>query len=139
VEKPDREAAAELLAAGALLSTFMFAAEARTLLQIYRATLPGLVHAFLERATGSREAREDLYATTPDADFSRDVLARAIGQLFLLRVPDCGWSDLGTPARIQKFVHGRHCDPHVVRAYNEGMPGVAVSGSAPNAHTVIRT
>jgi mannose-1-phosphate guanylyltransferase len=105
VEKPDRETAAELMNLGALLSTFMFVTEARTLVRVYDQTLPGLLFSFLERSSGDHEALEQLYATITNADFSRDVLERSTSALFLLRVPDCGWSDLGTPARIQSFLN----------------------------------
>jgi mannose-1-phosphate guanylyltransferase len=104
VEKPDFETAAGLKALGALLSTFMLVADASALLRLYEEALPELFRSFLGRSNGNYQAREDLYETIRDADFSRDVLERFADRLSLLPVPDCGWSDLGTPARVQRFL-----------------------------------
>lgn len=45
-------------------------------------------------------AFSDLYEHLPQIDFSRDVLEVFSSSLRLLRVPACGWSDLGTPKRV---------------------------------------
>jgi mannose-1-phosphate guanylyltransferase len=104
MEKPDRETAAGLMTVGALLSTLMLVADADALLRLYEEALPELFRSFLDRSNGNRQACEDLYETIRDADFSRDVLARFADRLSLLQVPDCGWSDLGTPARVKRFL-----------------------------------
>jgi mannose-1-phosphate guanylyltransferase len=104
VEKPDRETAAGLMALRALLSTLMLVADAGALLRLYEEALPELFRSFVDRSNGNRQTREDLYETIRDADFSRDVLQRFADRLSLLPVPDCGWSDLGTPGRVQKFL-----------------------------------
>jgi len=41
-----------------------------------------------------------LYSELPDIDFCRHVLAGTEEQLRVLSVPQCGWSDLGTPERV---------------------------------------
>jgi mannose-1-phosphate guanylyltransferase len=104
VEKPDRRTADRLVAAGALLNTLILVAEGSTLLRVYEETLPELVSPFRSvlRACDAG-ALAALYESLPTQDFSRDVLERSPRRLALLRVPACGWSDLGTPARLQMF------------------------------------
>jgi mannose-1-phosphate guanylyltransferase len=108
VEKPDPQTARDLVAAGALLNTLMFVADGSALLRIYEEALPGLLRPFLHllREDVDGRALEGFYETLAVSDFSRDVLERSPGRLSMLPVPDCGWSDLGTPARIQAF-HGQ--------------------------------
>jgi hypothetical protein len=54
---------------------------------------------------GSPQARlRHLYDEIPTLDFSRAVLERAPGSLGVLAVPPCGWSDLGTPSRLESFL-----------------------------------
>jgi mannose-1-phosphate guanylyltransferase len=105
-EKPDLEEAARLLAEGALLNTFMFAATAETLLAMYLRSLPSLLAAF-EQALGAcvqplPERLRSLYAALPTLDFSRHVLERAPERLAVLRARPCGWADLGTPERLER-------------------------------------
>jgi hypothetical protein len=40
----------------------------------------------------------------PDLDFSRDLLEGRESSLCVMRVPPCGWSDLGTPHRVGETV-----------------------------------
>jgi hypothetical protein len=49
-------------------------------------------------------ALELLYADLECQDFSRDVLERHAQMLQVLRVPSCGWTDLGTPKRVQETI-----------------------------------
>jgi mannose-1-phosphate guanylyltransferase len=47
----------------------------------------------------------DLYSRLPVLDFSREILAGGMhGNLRVLPVPRCGWTDLGTPRRIAETV-----------------------------------
>lgn len=103
VEKPSPEVAAELLAAGALWNSFLFAVRGATLCAFYAERLPALLadmrQAFAPR--GERAARlERLYAELPTHDFSREILQGNEDRLRLELVPPCGWTDLGTPARV---------------------------------------
>jgi mannose-1-phosphate guanylyltransferase len=109
VEKPDSPTARDLVAAGALLNTLMFVADGSALLRIYEEALPGLLHAFLRLLRDDVDGRalEGFYETLPVCDFSREVLERSPHRLSVLPVPDCGWSDLGTPARIRTFLGRR--------------------------------
>lgn len=104
IEKPPIETAASLLRAGALVSSFLFAADARTLDRLFRAYLPELCARFAELdpavvAKPGPEA-EAAYATVPGHDFSADLLAPAVSHLDVLPVVECGWTDLGTPERV---------------------------------------
>jgi mannose-1-phosphate guanylyltransferase len=99
VEKPAATIAAELVLAGALWNAFMISASVRALLRLY-ARVPEVLAPFLAR----RSELSRLYENLPSRDFSRDVLERAVDRLRVLPVPPCGWSDLGTPPRLRRFV-----------------------------------
>lgn len=98
VEKPGAERSAVLLAEGGVWNSFLFASRGATLRARIAASFPALVDG-MEAA-----CREDLLAGFYDAletiDFSRSVLEGAERSLRLVRVPACGWSDLGTPRRV---------------------------------------
>ncbi len=104
VEKPSPAAARGLLEGGALWNSFMFAATARTLLEMFAAYEPALLGAFLDVLADapalSVELMRGLYELVPVRDFSRDVLQRSTPRLRVLAVPACGWLDVGTPARL---------------------------------------
>ena len=118
VEKPALAAALELLASGAVWNSFLLVARARTLWSLYEQRLPELLERMQRvlalgdpaRAAGARR----LYAELPVHDFSRDVLAGAEDALRLLRVPECGWTDLGTPERVAACVERVLSNPRAV-------------------------
>jgi len=106
VEKPPLEAAEQLLALGALWSSFVFAARALGLFSAFGEAQPELVEAFCAglpelvlRPAGEGKLRA-LYRELEPCDFSRDVMERATRRLCVVPVPPCGWSDLGTPDRV---------------------------------------
>jgi len=101
IEKPAPRTALELLATGAVWNSFLIAARARTLWALYEKRLPTLWHRM--RAALDPDAHAQ-YAELPSHDFSRDMLAGAEPLLRLLRVPECGWTDLGTPERVAASV-----------------------------------
>jgi mannose-1-phosphate guanylyltransferase len=103
IEKPAPRTALELLAAGAVWNGFLIAARARTLCALYEKRLPALWHHM--RAALDADAHA-MYADLPRHDFSRDVLVGIEPLLRLLRVPECGWTDLGTPERVAALVGG---------------------------------
>jgi mannose-1-phosphate guanylyltransferase len=113
VEKPAREVARRLMGEGALWSSFWLAARASALLDAFRATLPELVRALPAELTDSgseTERAERLrarYGELAPNDFSRDVLEQVPERLRVVKVPPCGWSDLGTPDRIATVLGGR--------------------------------
>ena len=108
VEKPGVTVAAELLLQGAFWNSFVFAGAGRTLLRVIGERLPELLEAFSrERSLANDADLSELYDEIPSKDFSRDVLEGALGRLSLCAVPPCGWSDLGTPSRLGRFLEQR--------------------------------
>lgn len=109
VEKPDRDAAAAIIAAGGLWNSFILAASAQSLLDLF---LPRYAALMMEMqvivsrglASGSSTAAwpaiVDLYERLPTLDFSRDLLEGREENLRVICAPACGWSDLGTPHRV---------------------------------------
>jgi mannose-1-phosphate guanylyltransferase len=105
VEKPAESTATELFAAGALWNSFLFAVKGATLVRLFEERLPGLAASLRRVFTLDASARtaelEAVYATLDTHDFSRDVLQTNGSRLRLEIVPPCGWTDLGTPARVE--------------------------------------
>ena len=115
VEKPDQPTAHQLIQAGSLWNSFIFAAPAIRLLDHFRATLPEITSLFTlcavpRNATTGGGSLRWLYDRVPASDFSRHVLeaARATG-LRVLPVPPCGWTDLGTPERVAACAERIRC------------------------------
>ena len=113
VEKPAPSVAAELLGRGALWNSFIFAATARALLDLFDRRLPGLVdrmqHALARdgyRSQGGAALCAE-YSEMRALDFSRHLLAGAETELLVKRVPACGWNDLGTPRRLAATLERR--------------------------------
>ncbi|HKU13931.1 MAG TPA: sugar phosphate nucleotidyltransferase [Steroidobacteraceae bacterium] len=113
IEKPGYSVAREIIDAGGLWNTFIMVAAARTLLDLY---LPRFARLVMEMQvsianglsggspTGNWPALLALYERLPELDFSRDLLEGHAARLCVLRVPSCGWSDLGTPRRVGEIV-----------------------------------
>jgi mannose-1-phosphate guanylyltransferase len=108
VEKPRLEAAGRLVAEGALVNSFIFAVTSGALLRLYRQTAYDVLFSFLthkRRVNGPGAASlASLYRSIEPRDFSRDILERAIGDLAVVRVHECGWEDLGTPERLERHL-----------------------------------
>jgi mannose-1-phosphate guanylyltransferase len=106
LEKPSTESVGQMVGRGALINSFILAARARMLLEIIGPALPDILQRFRRCTVTSRAelAIRRLYEDLPSIDLSRDVLERAAGSLSVVRVPPCGWSDLGTPERLQSFL-----------------------------------
>jgi mannose-1-phosphate guanylyltransferase len=111
VEKPDEARSQRLMERGALLNSFIFVARAATLLLLYRRVMPEILRRFLPRLSKpeawARAVLRRLYRTLPSRDFSRELLERCTDDLSVVPVPPCGWSDLGTPARLLRFQRQR--------------------------------
>lgn len=113
IEKPGYSVAREIIDAGGLWNSFIMVAAARTLLDLYMPRYAPLVmemQVSLAKGqtagspTGSWPALLSLYDRLPELDFSRDLLEGHAADLCVLRVPPCGWSDLGTPRRVGEIV-----------------------------------
>ena len=126
IEKPSPPEARLLVSRGALWNSFIIAAHAPTLLAVFAARDPALVtrmQAAVRSSHGGRDtaALAGLYDVLPTLDFSRQVLQGREALLRVLRVPACGWTDLGTPDRVGKSL--RH-------APTDAKPrGAAVAGA----------
>jgi mannose-1-phosphate guanylyltransferase len=103
VEKPELAQARALLEGGALWNTFVMVGSAARFWELATRSLPEqvrLMRVYLEAGgPGERQALARIYDQLAPADFSRDVLARAVG-LAVVAVDRSGWSDWGTPERL---------------------------------------
>ena len=121
VEKPSPERAARLLASGALWNTFLFVARARALWDRSARRMP--VHASAIRGcvpvASAQRALRAAYSRLSACNFSCDVLERE-PQLALVVLEDCGWSDLGSPARVREALSGTSADLQVGSANQAG-------------------
>lgn len=109
IEKPNETIAQELIDQGALWNSFIIAATAQTLLNMFLPRYSAMVMEMqiilsrrlsLNLPAGAWPAVVDLYMRLPSLDFSRDILEDKVEKLCVVRVPPCGWSDLGTPRRV---------------------------------------
>ncbi len=98
VEKPSAQRATELLSAGGLWNTFVFATSVERLWKLFEDTLPDQTRT-LWNAAGDPERLRAAYATLQTVNFSHDVLERCSG-LRVITVRDSGWTDFGTPGRV---------------------------------------
>ncbi len=132
VEKPSLEMARSLMADGALLNMFIMAASAHALMSLYVRRYPDLVARLaravkLDRAQANpASAIHQLYPSLPTLDFSRDVLEGQESVLRALEVPDCGWSDLGTPQRVAETLR-RYPEPAAARQLTRGTSYLSLS------------
>lgn len=137
VEKPDVSTARALIARGAVWNSFIFAAHGQSLLRRFERTCPDLVgemrHIVTSVPVSAQPARlADLYARSPSVDFSRDILQRSTAGLRVLRVPACGWSDLGTPRRVIETVGRIKSQASAPRSSNQNRPAfLNLAGRAP--------
>lgn len=107
VEKPLLAQTRELIRAGALWNAFIVVASGQALLELFRARIPEIVAAMevavaQERRQPGCGAVAALYEDLPVVDFSRDIVAGQESSFRVLAVPQCGWSDLGTPKRVEQ-------------------------------------
>jgi mannose-1-phosphate guanylyltransferase len=111
VEKPGAELAALLATEGALLNSFIIVGNAQALLQLFERRYPGAVRrlrSFPAVASTPRRRQPSLsFRALPEIDFSRDVMTPNAARLRVLRIAACGWSDLGTQARLERVLQ-RH-------------------------------
>jgi mannose-1-phosphate guanylyltransferase len=114
VEKPDLVTAHELIGAGGLWNSFIFAANGFAVLSLIRSRFPEIVEdldtALARDANLRRGARAlaEVYERMPEIDFSRHVVQGAEHRLRVMPVPRCGWSDLGTPRRVAETIRRLH-------------------------------
>lgn len=101
VEKPALDVATALMERGGLWNSFLMTFGAAKLLRMYEDRLPGLAEKMLRATAGaSPDPLDRLYERLESRDFSRDLMQGNEHHLRVLRVPECGWTDLGTPERL---------------------------------------
>jgi mannose-1-phosphate guanylyltransferase len=144
VEKPSHAVARELMAQGGLWNSFIMAFEARGMIDLFEQRLPELVEQMrVALADGGNEALGRLYEHLEVRDLSRDLMQGYERALSVLPVPQCGWTDLGTPerlvacltelgrsTRLDVAVRGRFSLFHALRRFRVGVPAVAGAGAA---------
>lgn len=140
IEKPELPDAAQLIRAGGLWNTFIMAASARSLLNLF---LPRFAPILMEMqvilggalqsksAAAGWPAIVDMYTRLPELDFSRDLLEGRESSLCVLSVPPCGWSDLGTPHRVGQTL--RRLPERPALAAEPPLPGY-INLAAQHAH-----
>jgi mannose-1-phosphate guanylyltransferase len=111
-EKPTPQTAREMIREGALWNTFILAGTVRALSNLFEGRFAGTITEMRRALDLARSVRvgpvalDLLYAELESHDFSRDVLEGHEQMLQVLRVPSCGWTDLGTPKRVEETVRG---------------------------------
>ena len=108
VEKPEPREAARLMASDGMWNGMLIVASAATLVRLYQRFLPEIIPAAASLARPRQcescsRRLESMFRSLPSRDVSRDLLTPAVGQLRVMRVPSCGWTDLGTPARLLRW------------------------------------
>jgi mannose-1-phosphate guanylyltransferase len=109
-EKPPAAEVAALLAQGALVNSFILVARVRTLHTLYKERLADLA-ALFRRWRGGAGSLHNLYERIPSRDFSRELLEPCADRLWVVSVPPCGWTDLGTPARVARCLESEGTEP----------------------------
>jgi mannose-1-phosphate guanylyltransferase len=103
VEKPDRATAERLMQAGAVWNSFLLSGSVPTLVGLYERRLPALLRTFCRAGFDTDASRAGyVYESLADTDFCRALLTGSEDALGLHVAPNCGWTDLGTPARVAR-------------------------------------
>jgi mannose-1-phosphate guanylyltransferase len=113
VEKPTAAVAQTMLSRGCLWNTLVVIGHIDALTSMLVATNPEVLGmlAELERVWESGEDPEAvsrIYRSVQRKDFSSDALAVAPERLYVMTVPNLGWTDLGRPERVVDVLAERH-------------------------------
>jgi len=109
-ENPTTEKARALIREGALWNTFTLTGSVRALLNLFEGHFLSTMKAMRDALELAQSefvgpvTLELLFADLESNDFSRDVLERHEQVLQVLRMPSCGWTDLGTPKRVEETI-----------------------------------
>lgn len=108
-EKPTLDETRDLIAGGALWNLFILGGTVRSMLALFNDGYAGAVSAMRaalaqDRRAAGQTALAELYEDVQAFDFSRQILERQAARLRVIRVPPCGWTDLGTPHRVASTV-----------------------------------
>jgi len=116
IERPQEPEALKLINRGALWNTFIIAASLETLLSAYEPRFEPQLESMrrileAEKLNGDRGLLNAEYLKWPSLDFSREILEQNIDAVQVLRLPVCGWTELGTVSKIQKALSHRGSAP----------------------------
>lgn len=143
VEKPDADAARALISRGGMWNSFIFAANGQDLLARFERACPDVVDEMRHivatvPVSVQMSCLAELYARSPSIDFSRDILQRSADSLRVLRVPACGWSDLGTPHRVIETVERMKSQSRShASVHPDPSAFLNLAGRAPAMHAVV--
>lgn len=90
-----------LARAGARINTFVLAATVARLVRLVAWARPDW-HGGLSRGLDDPEGMDHVYRVLAPANFSREVLERVVPSLRLAPIGDVGWTDIGTPDRLER-------------------------------------
>ena len=103
-------------ASGCTPNSFIMVGGVQDFLGLYRQVLPELWRPFEQLVIRQVDSSwvdsglADFYHSIPSCHLSKDVLESVADELWVSPVPPCGWSDLGTPERLE--AHLRHRGTH---------------------------
>ena len=105
IEKPANGTAKEAMSRGGLWNTLVIVAKARSLWNLGRHSMPGVMALFQSLAMAVNTAQEaavldGIYRMMPVRDFSKHLLQRVPEMLAVLELKKVLWSDWGRPERI---------------------------------------
>ena len=108
-EKPAREAAAELIAGGALWNTMVACGTLEALWELGRAAEPHLIDILdslvpLIGSEDEHDAIDYMYRAYLPVSFSRDMLERVPERLAAMAIDGVEWSDWGVAERIERVL-----------------------------------
>jgi mannose-1-phosphate guanylyltransferase len=109
IEKPPAELASALHSKKCLWNSMVFAAQAETLLHLYRKSLPKVYRQMssmkqLLTSPGGIERLDDQFTRLPSNGFSKTILEPNVKHLRVIRAEGVAWSDWGNAARIQSDI-----------------------------------
>jgi mannose-1-phosphate guanylyltransferase len=146
IEKPTAQVARDIIEAGGLWNAFIIAASAQSLLDLYMQRFAPIVmemQVIMNRATSAGlppaagwAVLAEMYERLPEVDFSRHVLEGRESRLRVVRVPPCGWSDLGTPKRVGEALRRlqQAARPHHSHHTSDSSSDVLINLAARHAH-----
>lgn len=117
-EKPPSDTVRHLLERDALVSAFIFAARARTLVDVVIEAAPALAREFVahRRTPVGVVDLFHVYDTIEATDLSKAVFQQSPHHLMVIRVPECGWVDLGSPTHVLDHISKRQRNRAVAAA-----------------------
>ncbi len=114
IERPEAADARKLINRGALWNTFIVAGSRQAFLRAYAPRFAPQIEALREainRPTGAQKRLEDEYRRLSTVDFSHDIVEQLADTVQVLRLPVCGWTELGSVSKIRKAVTYRKAIP----------------------------